>query len=164
SPTTESTDAEVDFTRQILESLATKQQIESANGADGTQQGVGVDVELVSAINTGNTTFIERNFTPAEIEYCSRQPDPQSSFAGKWCAKEAVVKAVSSLNIQSEKVWTKGAAAPLNEIEVISGPSGAPEITFYGDAKAAVSKAGAQDVKVSISHSGNYAVAVAIAK
>ena len=43
-----------------------------------------------------SAAFVARNFTPAEIEYCSSAPSPPSSFAGRWAAKEAVVKALSS--------------------------------------------------------------------
>ncbi|KAJ1679345.1 fatty acid synthase alpha subunit Lsd1 [Spiromyces aspiralis] len=155
------TNADVEFTRRILESLTAT----DAKGGEGSgNRGVGVDVELVSSINVDNENFVERNFTPAEVQYCRAQPDPRASFAGKWCAKEAVVKAVSSLDTKAEKVWTQGAAAPLNEIEVMAGSSGAPEVVLHGSAKQAVAKTGVTDIKVSISHSGSYAVSVAIAK
>ncbi|KAH8429035.1 uncharacterized protein LDX57_006706 [Aspergillus melleus] len=74
--------------------------------------GVGVDVESISSVNTENSTFIERNFTPAERDYCSKAADPRSSFAGRWSAKEAVFK---SLQTQS-----MGAGAAMQEIEIIS--------------------------------------------
>lgn len=49
-------------------------------------------MELVANVNVENETFLERNFTPAEVEYCSKQPDAHASFAGRWSAKEAVIK------------------------------------------------------------------------
>ncbi|GMF08343.1 unnamed protein product [Ambrosiozyma monospora] len=82
-----------------------------AKSADGSSKGVGVDVELISAINVNNTTFIERNFTANEIAYCSKAPSPVSSFAGTWSAKEAVFK---SLEVES-----KGAGASLKDIEIL---------------------------------------------
>ncbi|KAJ3065316.1 3-oxoacyl-[acyl-carrier-protein] synthase, partial [Rhizoclosmatium hyalinum] len=126
-------------------------------------QGVGVDVQLISEVNVENSVFVERNFTAAEIAYCSKSSSPQSSFAGRWAAKEAVVKAVSSL-ASGAPVWTKGSAAPLAEIEVLREEGKAPVVVFHGDAKAAVEKAGVKNVKITISHSGSYAVAMAIAE
>ncbi|KAF9167813.1 3-oxoacyl-[acyl-carrier-protein] synthase [Actinomortierella ambigua] len=137
--------------------------IMSTFGEETTQRGVGVDVELISAINVENDAFLERNFTQQEIEYCQARPDPQSSFAGRWSAKEAVVKAVSSFDLELAKVWTQGSAAPLKEIEIVMAESGAPSVVFAGAAAEAANKAGVKEVKVSISHSGEYAVAVATA-
>ncbi|KAJ9080879.1 fatty acid synthase alpha subunit Lsd1 [Entomophthora muscae] len=127
------------------------------------ERGVGVDVELVSAINVDNATFIERNFTPAEISYCLSRPDSQASFAGKWAAKEAAIKAVSSFSLDSAPVWTQGAGAPLIDIEIVTGNSEAPKVVFHNNAAQAAKKANVKEVKVSISHSGHYAVAMAIA-
>ncbi|OLY80881.1 Fatty acid synthase subunit alpha [Smittium mucronatum] len=128
------------------------------------QKGVGVDFELVSTFNIDNENFIERNFTPAEIEYCQSRPDPQSSFTGKWCAKEAVIKSVSSFNPNIPRVWNQGEAAPLIEIEILTSESGAPSVIFHGSAKQAALTAGVSSVKVSISHSGAYAGAVAVSQ
>lgn len=50
--------------------------------------GVGTDVELISAIPVDNESFLERNFTAAEIDYCKNAPDMQASLAGRWAAKE----------------------------------------------------------------------------
>ncbi|KAI8643676.1 fatty acid synthase [Parasitella parasitica] len=142
-------DAEV--TKSILASLTEQQ---------AGKRGVGVDVELTNAVNIENSTFIKRNFTAAEIEYCQARADPQASFTGRWSAKEAVFKAISSYgNIPSD-----GAGAPLNEIEIKSNEVGAPEVVLTGKAKNAASAAGIKSVNVSISHSGAYSVAVALAQ
>ncbi|KAK0112071.1 3-oxoacyl-[acyl-carrier-protein] synthase [Cadophora gregata f. sp. sojae] len=101
---------------------ATKQMVESlAKGAATASNKVGVDVEDISAINIENDTFLERNFTGAERSYCLKAPSPQSSFAGKWSAKEAVFKSLG--------VASKGAGAPLKEIEIINNEKGAPIVT-----------------------------------
>ncbi|KAJ1958940.1 fatty acid synthase alpha subunit Lsd1, partial [Dipsacomyces acuminosporus] len=149
----------VQHTKSVLEQLAGAQ----AEQSSSSQSGVGVDVELVSAVNTDNETFVERNFTAQERAYCQARPDVAASFAGKWCAKEAVIKAVSSLSTDKERVWTRGAAAPLSEIEIQIGTSGAPVVVFHGSAKEAAEKAGVSEVKVSISHTDAYAIATAIA-
>jgi fatty acid synthase subunit alpha, fungi type len=100
-------------TRQMVESLA--------KGAATAGNKVGVDVEDISAINMDNDTFLDRNFTEREQSYCRKAPSPQASFAGKWSAKEAVFK---SLGVKS-----KGAGAPLREIEVLHDENGAPTVS-----------------------------------
>ncbi|KAI9292989.1 fatty acid synthase [Neoconidiobolus thromboides FSU 785] len=148
------TDAEL--TQNILSSIQT---------IDGTnEKGVGVDVELISAINIDNDTFIERNYTVEEIHYCHSRPDPNSSFAGKWAAKEAVIKAISSFSLNSEPVWTQGAGAPLKDIEIVIAESNAPKVILHNEAAQAAAKVNVTEIKVSISHSGQYAVAMAVAK
>lgn len=119
-------------------------------------KGVGVDVELISEINIENETFIERNFTIEEIKYCKSAPNPRSSFAGTWSAKEAVFK---SLEVES-----KGAGASLKDIEILHDSKGAPSVKLSGLAETAASKNGVKNVKVSISHDDVQSVAVAISE
>ncbi|CZS98140.1 probable fatty acid synthase, alpha subunit [Rhynchosporium agropyri] len=135
---------------------ATKQMVESlAKGAATASNKVGVDVEDISAINIDNDTFLERNFTDAERAYCLKAPSPQSSFAGKWSAKEAVFKSLG--------VASKGAGAPLKEIEIINNEKGAPIVSLHGGAAAAAKKAGVKEISISISHSDSQAIAIAVA-
>ncbi|KAL1956694.1 hypothetical protein VTO42DRAFT_6944 [Malbranchea cinnamomea] len=135
-------------TKQMVESLA------KAYSAEGTR--VGVDVESIDAINIENETFVERNFTAQEQEYCRQAACPRSSFAGRWSAKEAVFKSLG--------VASKGAGASLKDIEIVNDENGAPVVTLHGDAAAAAQQAGVKEVSVSISHSDSQAVAVALAK
>ncbi|KAJ2229840.1 beta subunit of fatty acid synthetase [Coemansia sp. RSA 485] len=152
--------------KYALEYLAKKQAMELTQSTTGlgVGLGVGVDIELIEDINVENETFVERNFTLAEQLYCRSRPNPHASFAGKWCAKEAVVKAVSSLNPTWEKVWIKGSAAPLIDIEISIGTSGAPVVLLHGEVKEAAEKAGVSEVKVSISHIDTFAIATAITR
>ncbi|KAK6202335.1 fatty acid synthase subunit alpha [Scheffersomyces amazonensis] len=121
-----------------------------------SSKGVGVDVELLSAINLENETFIERNFTTAEREYCAKAPSSQASFTGTWSAKEAVFKALG--------VESKGAGASLIDIEITRDTKGAPQVVLHGEAKAAATKAGVKNVSVSISHDDYQATAVALSE
>ncbi|KAF4125252.1 hypothetical protein GMORB2_4092 [Geosmithia morbida] len=135
-------------TQQVMEALA--QKVANKNSR------VGVDVEEISAVNIENDTFIERNFTPNEIAYCQKAPSPQSSFAGRWSAKEAVFKSLG--------VASKGAGAAMKDIEVLRDEdTGAPMVRLRGEAAAAAKKAGVQDITLSISHSDSQAIAVAVA-
>lgn len=101
-------------TKEVVESLAQSLQT-------GKNNKVGVDVEDISAINIENDTFVERNFTSQEIEYCRKAASPQSSFAGRWSAKEAVFK---SLGVRSQ-----GGGAALKDIEILSNDVGAPIVS-----------------------------------
>lgn len=136
-----------DDTRQVVEQLA------KAATKDGNSR-IGVDVELISAINIENETFVERNFTKGEQAYCRSAPSPQASFAGRWSAKEAVWK---TLGVES-----KGAGAPLVDIEIDRDDKGAPVVKLHGDAAAAAEKNGIKSVQVTISHSEVQAIAVAV--
>ena len=105
-----------DATREMAESLARA----AAAGQTGANTRVGIDVEALDAVNIHNETFVERNFTTAERDYCKAAASPRASFAGRWSAKEAVFKSLG--------VASKGAGAPLKEIEVLAGEGGAPVI------------------------------------
>lgn len=162
-----SADKKTESTRQMVESLA--------KATATVDSKIGVDVESVDAINIENETFIERNFTAKEQEYCRKAPSPQASFAGRWSAKEAVFK---SLGVEG-----KGAGAGMKDIEVLNDEKGAPVVTvsgsllgdtaldqanmvhqLHGDAKAAAAKAGVKGVEVSISHDDTQAIAIAVSK
>ncbi len=88
-------------------------------GAAGGNSRVGVDVEAIDAIPIDNQTFVERNFTSREQDYCRKAPSIQS-FAGRWSAKEAVFKALG--------VEGKGAGAALKDIEITNDEKGAPVV------------------------------------
>lgn len=133
---------------ETVSQLASQLQTKNSN--------VGVDIEDIESFNIDNETFIERNFTPNEIAYCKKSPAPRSSFAGKWSAKEAVFK---SMNVAS-----RGGGAALNEIEVLNNEHGAPIVHLHGAAATAAEKAGVTEITVSISHSDNQSIAIALAK
>jgi holo-[acyl-carrier protein] synthase len=94
---------------------------------------VGVDIEAVERF----ATVSERLFTQGELSHAGGRLD---SRAGIWCAKEAVVKAVSK--------WKQ---LSLRQVE----------ITYDGDRPTA--RVEGFEVDVSISHTADYAVAFAIA-
>jgi len=139
-------DPSVENTRRIVEQLAHATKSENSK--------IGVDVELISSFNIDNDTFIERNFTQAEIDYCRKAPSPQASFSGRWSAKEAVFK---SLGVASQ-----GASAPLKCIEILADAKGAPTVELHSDALEAATTAGVKSVQVSISHSDIQAIAIAV--
>ncbi|KAJ3255887.1 3-oxoacyl-[acyl-carrier-protein] synthase [Boothiomyces macroporosus] len=126
-------------------------------------KGIGIDTEMLNSLSLDNPNFVKRNYTEREIRDCQNKPDPKSSFTGKWCAKEAVVKAISSFasSVGSKIPTTQGAGAPLLDIEIINDEKGVPQVKLEGFAKTVCQQLNIRDVKVSISHSDTYAVAVA---
>ncbi|KAE8312700.1 hypothetical protein BDV41DRAFT_588770 [Aspergillus transmontanensis] len=138
-----------------LSCLIEKMLIEAVRRSKGTSSpSVGVDVEEIASINIEDDTFLQRNFTLSEREYCFKAPNPQASFAGRWSAKEAVLK---SLHTSSS-----GPRAPMQEIEVFDY-CGVPRITLHGEVKDIAKAKGIGRVEVSISHSSKAAVAIAVA-
>ncbi len=92
----------------------------------------------------------ESLFTPGEIEYSSSQQDPVLHLASRYCAKEAVVKALGIDGFD-----------PL-EIEVLGGGPDA-HLKLHGDV-AAVAAALGVEVTISMSHLSTMATAAALAR
>jgi phosphopantetheine--protein transferase-like protein len=135
---------------------------ETAGGLVGGERGVGIDVEPIKTFEGASKTFINRNFTEAETAYCLSAPNPAASFAGRWAAKEAVIKAISSSALDSRNLW-RDSAAPLKDIHVRRGESGAPYIELDGHAKMVAAALGVTKVQISISYFADNAVAQAVA-
>jgi len=100
--------------------------------------GLGVDIEPVARFADPDL----RLFTPSEIAHCLGRPDASERFAGRWCAKEAVLKALTGAPGRYS----------LRDVEIVSGPQGEPHARVNGYAGT---------VLVSIAHDGVTAVAVA---
>lgn len=118
--------------------------------------GVGVDIIEIARIAAAvehSERFVHRIYTPGEIAYCQQASPPFARLAGRFAAKEAVMKAL-------ESGW-----GPLawQEIEVQKGPQGQPLVALSGAARELAQKRGVRRVLLSISHSRDYAVAYATA-
>ena len=137
-------------------SVAADATSQALNALNKGSKGVGVDVELLSALNLDNNTFLERNFTAREIAYCNRSVNVRALYTGTWSAKEAVFKALG--------VASKGAGAALKEIAIVRDSNGAPGVELTRDAAAAAAPVDVKKVNVSISHDDFQATAVALAE
>lgn len=124
----------------------------------GTEVDVGTDIvsvpRVAALVESRGTSFLERWFTPLEIDYCSRMAVPSRHFAARIAAKEAVSKALPV---------TWDGPLPWRSIEIGAGPDGAPSVTLSGALHDAAAGAGVRSVKVSLSHCDDYATAVALA-
>ena len=119
--------------------------------------GLGVDMEEISrlgeVIKRHGKIFLERIFTPAEIAYCERHRDPVERYAARFAAKEATMKALGT-------GWGKGVR--WRDIEVTRLPGGRPTIVLHGVAGKHAERMGARHISLSITHSGNFALAEVI--
>ena len=116
--------------------------------------GSGVDIVEVyrmrDAIDKWGDSFLKKVFTDREIKYSNSKRFSCQHFAGRFAAKEAVVKAFGEPKKFPIK-WT--------EIEVLNDAEGKPIIKFHNDALKLKNRKRIGDVILSISHSRNYAVA-----
>jgi holo-[acyl-carrier protein] synthase len=120
--------------------------------------GIGTDVveclRIAQMIERHADLFINRVYTPAEIRYCQGRKQHTQHFAGRWAAKEAVLKALGT-------GWKRGIS--WRDIEVANEAGGRPLATLTGGAREAAEKLGIDEVMVSISHCRSHAVAYALA-
>jgi holo-[acyl-carrier protein] synthase len=123
--------------------------------------GIGVDVVEIERVRaalahaTRGDRFKRRVFTAGEQAYCDARKGWAQSYAARFAAKEAVMKALGASG-----PW----GFPWLEIEVVSVESGVPGIRLSGDAAARAVALGAARVHVSLSHDRKTAVAQAIAE
>lgn len=114
----------------------------------------GVDLIEISrlerAIARHGGRFLERIYTPAERELYSGSP---ASLAARFAAKEAVAKALGTG--LGEVAWT--------DIEVLREENGAPALRLYGKARALADTLGIREWSISLSHTHEHAVALAVA-
>jgi holo-[acyl-carrier protein] synthase len=90
-----------------------------------------------------------RLFTDGERAYAARKHRPAMHLAARFCAKEAVVKALAL------EVWNP------HDVEVVSAETGAPSVRLSGHAAARATELGAS-VAVSLTHTREMAGAVAM--
>ena len=119
-----------------------------------TKWAVGIDIEELDKVRKAISSkrFVLRTFTRKEIEYAKSKGNLIAHYAGTFAAKEAVFKAVNQ--IISEKI-------DLVHLEILRNRSGVPHVRFNESLRR---KAKNLETKVSISHSGSYALAIAFAK
>ncbi|GAB4152236.1 MAG: holo-ACP synthase [Planctomycetota bacterium] len=120
--------------------------------------GIGTDIVEVERIAKLLAERGERGrnalFTALEADYCTRFPNPELHFAGRFAAKEAVAKALGT-------GFSKGVT--VRGIEILANGEGQPYVALSGAASAVAAERGITRILVSISHEAVYAVAFAVA-
>lgn len=89
-------------------------------------------------------------FTPSEREYCLGRGEPERSLAARYAAKRAAARLL------------RLAEDNLSEIEVTREPGSPPALTLHGEARRVAGRHGLHRAHVSLSHSGDYAVALVV--
>ena len=118
-------------------------------------QQIGIDIVELSCIGESlhafGERFVERLYTEAESGYCRANLDLEvERLAVRFAAKEAAIKA---LGLSETGVGFR-------DIEVVRQPDGSSELQLHGRAKEAARRRGVHRCLVSLSHAGNYAIAV----
>ena len=121
---------------------------------------VGIGTDIVECLRIGRMVeqhgelFLNRVYTEREVRYCQGRKRAVEHFAGRWAAKEAILKCLGS-------GWRKGLC--WTDIEVRNDPSGKPVVLLCGAAKESAQQLRITDILLSISHCRAYATAHAVA-
>ncbi len=119
--------------------------------------GIGIDLVEVSRIKQAVTTkkgFLERIYSKHEIKLSDRGKFRYEELAGRFAVKEAILKAIKT-------GWRRG--VQFKNIVVLNEESGAPYVTLNGKVKEIADSLGVRNIFVSISHTQDLAVGLAIA-
>lgn len=114
--------------------------------------GVGIDlleIERLERALERRPRLADRLFTEAERAYASARARPAQHLAARFCAKEAVAKALGL------EAWS------FRDVEVVAGAD-QPEVRLSGAAAERAAALGV-DVVISLTHSRGHAAAVAVA-
>jgi holo-[acyl-carrier protein] synthase len=121
--------------------------------------GTGIDIteclRIAQMIERHGELFITRVYTDLEIDYCTTRKAATQHYAGRWAAKEAVLKALGT-------GWRRGIA--WRDIEIRNDAKGAPTVHLRAGARDVMEKAGIKKLHVSISHCRSFAVAHVVAE
>jgi holo-[acyl-carrier protein] synthase len=96
---------------------------------------------------------LKRVFSDEELAYCFRFSDPFPHLAARWAAKEAVAKALGT-------GFTRGVT--WKSICIVNAPNGEPLVVLKDGAQRFAASLGVRKIWVSISHTRDYAVSVAV--
>ena len=126
-------------------------------GYPGMIKGIGTDIVEIERIRgmleRHGDSFRQRCFTPDEIAYADKYKDPAVRYAGRWAAKEAVVKVLGT-------GFIKGIT--FHDIEVLPLHTGQPQIQLSGEAAERAAEQQIETVLTTISLAKLYATATAI--
>ena len=116
--------------------------------------GTGVDIAEVDRIRESierfGERFLHRVFTDSEIEYCDRKAGRFESYAARFAAKEAGMKAIGT-------GWKRGVT--WHDFEVANLPSGKPTLMLHGVAAEVAARLGVKHIALSLTHTSQLGMA-----
>lgn len=119
--------------------------------------GLGIDIVEVERIRSTyekhGERLLSRILRPDEISFCLSHRDPTQHIAARFAAKEAIAKAFGT-GISEHLGW--------QDMEIGRRESGEPFVILHGAALKLLADRGARGLMISLSHTPNYATAVAV--
>ena len=121
---------------------------------------VGIGTDIVECLRIGRMLeqhgelFLNRVYTEREVRYCQARKRAVEHFAGRWAAKEAILKCLGS-------GWRKGVC--WTDMEIRNDANGKPVVLLCGAAKESAQQLRISDILLTISHCRAYATAYALA-
>jgi holo-[acyl-carrier protein] synthase len=113
----------------------------------------GIDIVSVPRIQDSiakhGEPFLQRIFSSAEIQYCESKASKYLSYAARFAAKEAFIKAIGGAQ----------GGITLKEVEIINHSSGKPLIVVD---QTKLKKFDISQISLSVSHEKDFAVAVVV--
>lgn len=97
--------------------------------------------------------FLERMFSTRERERIDRLRDPVPHIAGRFAAKEAILKVLGT-GWRGSIAWT--------DMEITNDPAGAPLVALSGECARIARQRGIERILLSISHTQTQAMASAL--
>ncbi len=120
-------------------------------------QGHGIDLvecdRIAKILENHGERFLARVLTPAERERAEQFRDPVPFIAGRWAAKEAILKMIGT-GWRGRIAWT--------DIEILPDRLGRPVVTLADETLRIARERGINEVLLSITHTTQQAVASAI--
>jgi holo-[acyl-carrier protein] synthase len=117
--------------------------------------GIGIDIvkieRMKKVVEKWGNRFLEKVFTDGEISYCYEKKEPFLSLAVRFAAKEALIKAVGSIDNVS-----------LRDIEVVNVETGRPLLKIRGKLRDFFQDQLIKNVHLSLSHEHEYGVACVV--
>jgi holo-[acyl-carrier protein] synthase len=121
---------------------------------------LGMGTDIVECLRIGRMVeefgelFLRRVYTESEIRYCQARKRSTEHFAGRWAAKEAILKCLGT-------GWRKGLS--WTDMEIRNEPDGQPKVYLCAATREVAESLHISDIVLSISHCRAYATACAIA-
>lgn len=121
---------------------------------------IGIGSEIVECLRVARMIerhgeqFINRVYTPGEVTFCNSRKHATQQFAGRWAAKEAVLRALGVRNRKNFD-W--------RDIEIRRDESGRLTAAFRGAARDIIEDRMVGDIYITIAHCRAIATATAIA-